>query len=81
MSAYTRKRPSATIRCPHKGCKFGRIKFYDEQPDGIDKAKAYFALFRMWLNHEKRHHRGHLSFAPVVNREPGLLPEPSQISE
>lgn len=71
--SYTRKRPSATIRCPHKGCSWGRIRFFDEQPDGVDKAKAWFSLYRMWLNHDRRRHRGHISFDAVAEREAEVL--------
>jgi hypothetical protein len=71
--SYARKRPSAVLKCPHEGCMFGRIKFYDETPDGVDKARAYFSIFRSWLNHEKRRHRGHISFDRVGEGEGNLL--------
>jgi hypothetical protein len=73
MTGYRRKRPAANISCPHEGCKWGRTVFYDSTLDNIDKAKAYFRIYRMWLNHDRRRHRGHISFDAVAERKAEVL--------
>jgi hypothetical protein len=57
MSSYSRKAPSAVVRCPHHDCNWFRIRFYSETAGGLGKAEAYTKLWRMWIRHFDKVHK------------------------